>query len=70
MSNKVRVEVFYTNHGSSFRAVEEVSPQGTLEETYLAAWREVFRKEKAAKVNMLYLYANPIGFNPKELFSQ
>ena len=66
--NKVRVEVFYTNMGSGYRAVEEVPLQKSLEETYLAAWKEVFRKE-GKKMDMMYLYANAL-FNSKEAFGE
>lgn len=68
MSNKVRVEVFYTNMGQGYRAVEVVHPQKSLEETFLAAWKEVFRKE-GKKMNMMYLYANAL-FDSKEVFGE
>ena len=66
--NRVRVEVFYTNMGQGYRAVEEVLLQKSLEETFLAAWREVFRKE-GKKSDMLYLYANAL-FDSREAFGE
>ncbi|MCA9981540.1 MAG: hypothetical protein KDD89_11915 [Anaerolineales bacterium] len=66
--NRVRVEVFYTNMGQGYRAVEEVPLQKSLEETFLAAWREVFRKE-GKKSDMLYLYANAL-FDSREAFGE
>ena len=64
MSKKLRFEVFYTNNGTAYRGVEEVSRERTMEETVLSAWREVFRKE-GAKVDMIFLYADPINFDPR-----